>query len=100
MTSMPINFSSAGALLKQAMREQIANPTRAVVNGESAFVRERLEREGEFYLARQYWNWVCMGRVYDQDLMALFDAEIVELQSQLNAIDQAIQLPDWAHKGT
>ena len=100
MTSMPINFSLAGAVLKQAMREQIANPARAVVNGESAFVRERLERAGEFYLARQYWNWVCMGRVWDQDLMALFDSEVVELQSQLNAIDQAIQLPDWAHKGT
>jgi hypothetical protein len=100
MTAMSIDISSAGALLKQAMREQIANPTRACVNSETTVVRMRIEQAGEFYLARQYWNWVCMGRVYDQDLMALFDAEVVELQSQLNAIDQEIQLPDWAHKGT
>lgn len=84
------------AVLIEVMKEQIAKPTRAVVNGESAFVKDKLNQRGEPELAKAYWNWVCSsGRE-----TPMFGPEVMELQSQLIAIDKQSTMPDWGTYGT
>jgi hypothetical protein len=100
MSFMHVEFGPAVDLLKQLMREQVANPARACVNSETTVVRMRMEQAGEFYIARQYWDWACGSQFVNPDVLVLFDQEVVALQKQLQAIDQAIQLPEWAHAGT
>lgn len=83
-------------ILIEAMKAQIANPARAVVNSESAFVKDRLIKAGEPELAKQYWNWVCMS---GRDT-PVFGEEVLELQKQLNAIDKGVTMPSWGTYGT
>lgn len=100
MSFMHIDYRPAVALLKQLMREQLANPNRACVNSEAAFVRSRMEEAGEFYIARQYWNWTCGSRFVAPDVLELFDEEVQDLAQKLRAIDLQTELPDWATRGT
>ena len=74
-------------ILKNALKEQIAKPCKAIVNSESAFVQDKLFKAGQSVLASSYWKWVCSGlnNTYNPG----FDLEIVELQNQLNQIDRA-----------
>ena len=71
-------------LLKSVLKEQIANPCKAIVNSESAFVKDKLIKAGHDNLANAYWKWVCMGKAYNPG----FNTDIVELQNQLNQIDR------------
>lgn len=77
--------------LLDAMRQQIANPARAVVNSESAFIKDRLNNAGEFQLARAYWNWLCCGR--PDTLVFTSDPEFIDLQSLLDALDAQYAMP-------
>lgn len=77
--------------LLDAMRFQIANPRRAGVNSESAFVRDALNDAGETLLAKTYWSWLCCGR---PDSVAFAnDAEFIFLQTELDAIDAKSTIP-------
>lgn len=81
--------------IKAAIRAQLAKPTRAVVNSESAFVTNRLNREGYEEAARIYWSWVCGAK------NKITDPEIIELQQQLDAIDKkSSPMPAWGYSGT
>lgn len=82
-------------ILIETMKAQLANPTRAVVNSESAFVKDRLNKLGEYELANSYWNWVCMNRS-----KPIFGEEVMNLQDQLNAIDKLSTMPSWGTYGT
>ena len=82
--------------LIEAMKAQIAKPTRAVVNSESAFVKDRLNKLGEYELASKYWNWVCSR----WETNAIFGEEVLELQRQLQAIDSKVTMPAWGTYGT
>lgn len=82
-------------ILIEAMKAQIAKPTRAVVNSESAFVKDRLNKLGEYELAKSYWNWVCMN-----SSNAIFGDEVMNLQDQLDAIDKQSIMPSWGTYGT
>lgn len=83
-------------VLIEVMKEQIAKPTRAVVNSESAFVKDKLNQRGETDLAKQYWNWICCA---GRDT-PMFGDEVMELQKQLNAIDKKSTMPAWGTYGT
>ncbi len=83
-------------VLIEVMKEQIAKPTRAVVNSESAFVMDKLNSRGEYELAKAYWNWVCSS---GRDT-AIFGEEVMELQKQLRAIDKQSTMPAWGTYGT
>lgn len=65
-----------------AMTAQLAKPTRAVVNSESAFVAQRLRDAGHMDEAKAYWNWVCMGKS-----AKTFGQDVADLQVQLDALD-------------
>lgn len=82
-------------LLVKLLKWQIAEPARAVVNCEGAFVRSKLEVLGETDLAKQYWSWVCSGAK-----PGTFSPEIDSLQDQLKKIDQASSMPAWGTYGT
>lgn len=83
-------------VLLEVLQEQIAKPNRAVVNSESAFVKDKLNQRGEPELAKAYWNWVCSS---GRDL-PMFGPEALEFQRQLNAIDKQSTMPDWGTYGT
>lgn len=69
--------------LIQAMKEQIAKPARAVVNSESAFVKDRLYKMGYAELGAQYWSWVCSANRN----IPVFGDEVMELQRKLKEVD-------------
>ena len=83
-------------ILIEAMKAQLAKPARAVVNSESAFIKDRLNKLGEYELAKQYWKWVC-SRWEDNPV---FGEEVLEIQRQLKAIDNQSTMPSWGTYGT
>ena len=82
-------------LLAKLIKWQIAEPARALVNPEAAFVRTKLEVLGEVALAKQYWSWHCSGSP-----AGVFPNEIEQLQTQLRAIDRGQTMPQWGTSGT
>lgn len=80
------------ALIKQAQSEQIANPTRAGVNSESAFVYNRLISVN-VNLATRYWNHVCRREKFGDEVAD-------NNEYTLKCIDNGIELPTWATYGT
>lgn len=86
-------------VLKKAMARQIVNPARAVVNGESSFVRCNVAMEGEVELARQYWSWVCSGYQSGRN-PDWVDDDILQMQDDLDAIDKTCIMPSWGTYGT
>lgn len=83
-------------ILIEQMKAQVAMPTRAVVNSESAFVADRLNKLGEYELAKKYWSWVCS--YWEKN--PIFGEEVTALQHQLNAIDKQSTMPSWGTYGT
>lgn len=83
-------------VLVEAMKAQVAKPTRAVVNSECAFVMNRLYDMKEPELAKEYWNWTCSSWETDPK----FGPEVQELQAQLRAIDKTVSMPAWGTYGT
>jgi hypothetical protein len=104
-TASMLNFSKShkGNNMEQiiinCIKAQLAKPTRTCVNSESAFVRERIEMEADKILARKYWNWAISNASW-RAANPVFGGLVVQLQLQLDAIDNAITLPDWATYGT
>ena len=68
--------------LYNTIQQQIENPRYAVVNSESAFVRDRLEQAGKHELARKYWSWIASGYDPHWKLQAIYSA-----QRQLDAVE-------------
>lgn len=75
-------MSEMHMVITDAIRAQLAKPTRAVVNSESAFVAQRLRDAGEHDAARLYWSWVCSSKK-----TCPFGEEVADLQTQLDALD-------------
>lgn len=84
-------------ILIKAMTAQLANPARAVVNSESAFVKDRLNKLGEYEIANKYWNWLCCTRWQTNPI---FGEEVQALQLKLEAIDKQSTMPSWGTYGT
>lgn len=82
-------------MLARLIKWQIAEPARAVVNCEGAFVKNKLEVLGEKELAKKYWSWVCSGAH-----PGYFSAEIDALQDELKKIDAGVSMPAWGTYGT
>lgn len=80
-------------LILAAQKAQLANPTRACVNSESAFVAQRLRDAGHSDLAKRYWSYVCRCG-------AGFGAEVEENEKKLKEIDNGFVMPEWGTKGT
>ena len=89
-------------LIFEAQAAQLKEPTRAGVNCESAFVRQRLEREGHPEVAYLYWNWVCsVESRYDETGPHQFGPEVYEQYKALEAIDNnGYKLPKWGYSNT
>lgn len=83
-------------VVADAIREQIKNPARAIVNAESGFVAQRLREYGYTGIATRYWNWVCIRLANREE----FGDEIYELQKQLDNLDSKIDMPAWGTYGT
>lgn len=88
-------------IIAQAQREQLKNPTRAVVNSEAAFVMQRLRNEGYFEIAASYWSWTCRFASSDPDKGPQeFGQEVYDLQLKLRSIDMGVSMPAWGTYGT
>lgn len=83
-------------ILIEAMKAQVAKPTRAVVNPEAAFVAQRLRQSGEDELAKKYWSWTCS--YWEKN--PIFGEEVQVLQQQLRDIDKGVTMPAWGTYGT
>lgn len=77
------------------MKWQIAEPARALVNSEAAFVKNKLEVLGEAELAKRYWSWACAGAK-----AGVFPEEIEQLHAVLKQIDSGGHMPEWGTAGT
>lgn len=86
-------------IIINAIKAQLANPRRAGINSEAAFVRERIEREAGEILARRYWNWAISAAQW-RAANPVFGELAVTLQIELDAIDDSTSLPSWATYGT
>ncbi len=82
-------------LLAKLMKWQAAEPARATVNSEAAFVKNKLEVLGEVALAKFYWSWFCAGCK-----PGVFPTDIEVLQKALNEIDAGASMPTWGMFGT
>jgi hypothetical protein len=81
-------------LIIEAQEAQLAKPTRACVNSESAFVAQRLRDAGHVDLAKRYWSFVCSS---NKDLFG----EVVRAnEEKLKEIDRGFVMPEWGTKGT
>ena len=86
-------------LLVQTITKQIANPTRAVCNSESAFVEQELSKRNR-ELAEQYWNWVCIEAWDSVSGPKKFGQQVYDLQQELSQIGKKTQMPVWGTYGT
>lgn len=82
-------------LLAKMLKWQAAEPARAVVNSEAAFVKFKLQTLGEVALAKQYWSWVCGGCK-----PGVFPTDVEDLQQALEEIDSKSSIPSWGTYGT
>lgn len=80
---------------------QLANPTRACVNSESAFVTDKIRDAGYPELAKSYWSWVCSAPERNPvEAVKAFGVECYEQYIQLRAIDKGFTMPEWGYKGS
>lgn len=80
---------------------QLAKPTRACVNSESAFVAEKIRDAGYPELAKSYWSWVCSSpELNPSNAVKAFGVECYEQYVQLRAIDKGFTMPEWGYKGS
>jgi hypothetical protein len=83
------------SLIIEAQEAQLAKPTRACVNSESAFVAQRLRDAGHVDLAKTYWsNVVCSSK------KDFFGPIVAENELKLKEIDKGFTMPEWGYKGT
>lgn len=80
------------ALIRLVQETQLANPTRAVVNSESAFVYNRLLTLN-VNLATRYWNHVCRRSKFN-------DVAVDNNERALKCIDNGTEMPSWGTHGT
>jgi hypothetical protein len=86
-------------LMVQTITKQIANPTRAVCNSESAFVEQALSKQNR-ELAEQYWDWVCIEAWDSVRGPKKFGQQVYDLQQELSQIGKKTQMPVWGTYGT
>jgi hypothetical protein len=86
-------------LLIQTITKQIANPTRAVCNSESAFVEQELSKQNP-ELAEQYWSWVCSEAWDSVRGPKKFGQQVYDLQQELSQIGKKTPMPVWGTYGT
>lgn len=86
-------------VVAEAQRAQLENPTRAVVNSESAFVAQRLRNDGYTGVAARYWSWACSVSCGHENRTEFGD-EVYELELALRQIDKGISMPAWGTYGT
>jgi len=85
LTSKQIN------IVVEAQHQMIDFPKKAVVNSESAFVKDIINQQDP-ELASAYWSWVCA--LERPSYLKLFnDSTIRANQALLEAIDGAITMP-------
>ena len=82
-------------LIIEAQEAQLANPARACVNSESAFVKQRLAQAGHTDLAKRYWNIVVCSSAKD-----FFGPIVKANEEKLTLIDRGFTMPEWGTKGT
>lgn len=84
-----------------AQAKQLANPARACVNSESAFVADTIRDAGFAELASSYWSWVCSSPERNPaEAVKAFGVECYEQYVQLRTIDKGFTMPEWGYKGT
>ena len=85
-------------IVVEAQHQIIDNPKKAVVNSESAFVKDIINQQDP-ELASAYWSWVCA--LERPSYLKLFnDSTIRANQALLEAVDGAITMPSWGYAGT
>jgi hypothetical protein len=52
---MELTIEQKNEIVIAAQQAQLEKPTRACVNSESAFVRQRIQDQGYIELSKQYW---------------------------------------------
>ena len=82
-----------------AQQKQIKNPTRAVVNSESAFVWQTITKTDE-KLGIEYWRWVTSDAMFPERGSIKFGQEVYENEILLNAIHSGVSMPEWGTYGT
>lgn len=84
-------------IIKQAQAAQLANPRKAIVNSECAFVQDAIYDMGHKALAAEYWSWVCGPA--DRGCLK-YGEEVLEQYRALRAIDKGYTMPEWGTYGT
>ena len=84
-------------IILKVMQEQLANPYKAGVNHESAFVASKLRNMGFNEESQKYWGWSCS---YNQPTPDWVTDEILDIQNKLSAIDKRYTIPAWGTYGT
>lgn len=79
-------------IIKECQLRQLEKPTRAGINGESAFVMERISKINGA-LAMKYWHAICLQP-------SLGYTSLDENQRKLYAIDDEFTMPSWGTSGT
>lgn len=82
-------------VVAEAIKAQLEKPARSLVNGEAAFVAQRLRDSGYPEVATRYWYWVCCGMNPDE-----FGEEVYNLQIKLDKVDKEFVMPSWGTYGT
>ena len=83
-------------IILTAQEKQIKNPARAIVNSESAFVKNTISKVDP-KLAMEYWKWVCGSFKSDNEL---FGPIVYANELTLAKIDAEQTMPAWGYSGT
>jgi len=84
-------------LIAKCQQKQIAKPARAIVNTESAFVKDMIAKTDPL-LATNYWNWVCFqGPIRRPEE---FGVDVLNNEILLQEIDANQRMPEWGYSGT
>lgn len=85
-------------IIIEAQAAQLANPNRAIVNSECAFVQDRITfTYNRPDLAREYWNWVCSSASRG---CLKYGQQVLDQYIALRVIDSKQSMPEWGYKGT
>lgn len=88
------------ALIVAAQEQQLAKPTKAVVNCEGSFVKDTIQKT-DYPLSQIYWTFVCSFRGDENSINDMkFGKEVFDNQVALHAIDKTVTMPSWGYAGT
>lgn len=76
-------------IINKIQKEQLSNPRRSMVNGEGAFVTDKLNRLNYDQLAEYYWSTYC------NSYFKITNESVLELISKLQEIDDTVDMPSW-----